>query len=151
MKILAMAGASLLLATSVCPAATYVVRPDGTGDFPTILAAVDASLDGDIIELTDGVFTGEGNRNVRYLGKAITVRSQSGHAASCIIDCEGIAGLERRGFIFRDGESHTSTLESVTIRNGSAESSWPPGRGGAVVCCGRTGLATGCKRVIIIT
>ena len=34
-------------------AATYVVNPDGTGDLPTIQAAINAALGGDIIELTD--------------------------------------------------------------------------------------------------
>jgi pectin methylesterase-like acyl-CoA thioesterase len=33
----------------------FVVSPDGSGDFPTIQAAVDAASDGDDIELTDGV------------------------------------------------------------------------------------------------
>ena len=67
----------------------YTVNPDGTGDFPTILAAVIGVVDGDVIELTDGTFVGDGNRDVSYLGKAITIRSASGNAAACILDCEG--------------------------------------------------------------
>ena len=35
-------------------ATTYVIEPDGSGDFPTIQAAINASSDGDIIELADG-------------------------------------------------------------------------------------------------
>jgi len=49
----------LALATLTLPsanAATYVVTPDGTGDFPTIQAAIDAAVTGDVIQLTDGVF-----------------------------------------------------------------------------------------------
>ncbi len=42
--------AVLIAAPSV--ADTFIVRPDGTGDYATIQAAVIASLDGDIIELT---------------------------------------------------------------------------------------------------
>ncbi|MCK4305958.1 MAG: hypothetical protein KAY24_17095 [Candidatus Eisenbacteria sp.] len=44
------------------PAAeTYLVNPEGTGDFPTIPAAIDAVVDGDVIDLTDGMFTGAGH------------------------------------------------------------------------------------------
>ncbi|MCK4414565.1 MAG: hypothetical protein KAY32_13585 [Candidatus Eisenbacteria sp.] len=56
----------LLLAASACAAGaeTYLVLPDGTGDFPTIQAAIDAALDGDEILLADGTFTGDGNRDL---------------------------------------------------------------------------------------
>jgi pectin methylesterase-like acyl-CoA thioesterase len=66
----------LLLISTSTPAfaATYVVSPDGSGDFPTIQAAIDAAVDGGIIELTDGTFTGDGNRDIDYAGKSITVR-----------------------------------------------------------------------------
>lgn len=67
----------LLVLPGVLNAETYIVRPDGTGDFPTIQAAVDAAVDGDAIELTEGVFRGEGNGNVTVYQKGITIRSQS--------------------------------------------------------------------------
>lgn len=99
-------------------AATHVVLPDGTGDFPTIQDAVDAATDGDVIELGDGTFTGEGNRNIEYLGKAITIKSQSGDPESCIIDAQGIEGESRRGFSFKVGDVPAARLESVKIING---------------------------------
>ena len=77
---------SIFLVSSAS-AATYVVQPDGTGDFPTIQAAINAVVDTDIIELADGTFTGDGNRDLDYLGKAITIRSQSGDPSVCVIDC----------------------------------------------------------------
>jgi hypothetical protein len=98
----------------------YVVNPGGTGDFPTIQAAVDAVSDGDIIELTDGTFTGEGNRNIDFNGKAITVRSQSGNAEGCIMDCEGIPDVTRRGFYFQTGEGEDSVVRDIAILNGFA-------------------------------
>jgi hypothetical protein len=99
---------------------THVVRPDGTGDYPTIQAAIDASVDGDIIELTDGTFTGEGNRDIDYLGKAITVRSQSGDPTTCILDCGGSDEELHRGLRFHSGEGPESVLEGVQITNGYA-------------------------------
>ncbi len=77
-----------LIFTTPVLATTYLVQPDGTGDFPTIQAAVEAALDGDVIELTNGIFSGNGNWDIDFLGKRITVRSQSGNPELCIIDCE---------------------------------------------------------------
>ena len=51
---------------------------------------VDALPDGVSIWLVPGVYTGEGNRDIDYAGKAITVRSRNG-PENCIIDCEGSA------------------------------------------------------------
>ena len=119
---------------------TYVVNPEGTGDFPTIQAAIDAVVDGDIIELTDGTFTGDGNRDIDYLGKAITVRSQSGDPESCIIDCGASPGSPHRGFLLENAEGPESVIEGVTIQNGYRSAGGAvPGRarettGGAVWC-----------------
>lgn len=109
-----------VLATCSSPvsAATYVVRPDGTGDFPTVQAAIDASVAGDVIELTDGIFMGPGNRDIDFLGKAITIRSQSGNAASCVIDCQGTPEEPHRGFVFQSGETTASVIEALTVRGG---------------------------------
>jgi parallel beta-helix repeat protein/predicted outer membrane repeat protein len=99
-------------------ATTYLIRPDGTGDFPTIQAAIDVAVGGDIIELADGTFNGDGNRDIDYLGKAITIRSQGGDPENCVIDCEGSYGDLHRGFRFHSGEDLGSGLESVSITNG---------------------------------
>jgi parallel beta-helix repeat protein/predicted outer membrane repeat protein len=120
-------------------ATTYVVKPDGTGDFPTIQAAINAAVDGDVIELADGIFTGGGNRDIDYLGKAITVRSQSGDPNACIIDCEGTIDVPHRGFNFESGEGSGSVLQGVTITN-----AYDQGRGGGVFCSTSSPTLTNC-------
>ncbi len=102
---------------------TYVVKPDGTGDFPVIQAAVDAVMNGDEILLADGVFTGLGNNQVNFWGKAITIRSQSGKAVDCILDGEGTIGVPRTLFLFESGEGSDSIVRDVTIYNGSTSTS----------------------------
>jgi hypothetical protein len=94
--------------------ATRYVRPDGTGDFPTIQAAVDAARDDDEILLADGTFRGEGNRGIVVFAKALTIRSQSGDAATCIVDCEGVV----RGFDFQWIPPAPCSLEAITVTNG---------------------------------
>ena len=101
-------------------ARTWNISPDGSGDAPTIQAGIDSAAAGDTVSLTDGTFAGEGNRNIDFSGKAIVVRSGSGDAESCIIDCEGeeIWWSVRRGFLFASGEDSESVLESIQIING---------------------------------
>jgi hypothetical protein len=107
---------------------TYVVDPHGTGDFPTIQAAVNAVQDGDVILLTDGLFTGDGNRDIDYHGKRITIRSQSGNPEACIVDCQASPNDQHRGFNFHSDETRSSVLEGVSIHD--AYHSW----GGGIRC-----------------
>ncbi|MFC1572634.1 hypothetical protein ACFL6M_03440 [Candidatus Eisenbacteria bacterium] len=118
----------------------YIVNPDGTGDFATIQAAIDAAQVWDIIELTDGTFQGDGNRDIEFHGKAITVRSQNQDARSCIIDCEGSELEPHRGVVFLPGDQEAARLEGVTIRNGFA----PNGQGGAIYLSGCAPTISGC-------
>jgi len=97
---------------------THVVLPDGSGDFPAIQDAIEAAIPGDTIELGDGMFTGDGNRDLDYLGKAITIRSQSGDPATCTINCEGYENDAHVGFIFHSDEGPDSILEGVSIIQG---------------------------------
>ncbi len=122
------------LGGSIATANVYLVRPDGTGDYPTIQAAVNAAASGDIIELADGVFTGNGNRDLDFAGKAITVRSQSGDPAVCIIDCQGSQTDQHRGFHFHSGEGPDSVLTGVTITNGHLGQGYPGDVGAGVYC-----------------
>ena len=87
--------------------------------YPTIQAAIDASIDGDVVTVADGVYTGTGNRDVDFLGKAITVRAENG-PANCIIDCQGSPESRHRGFRFHTYEIAASVLDGFTIQNGYA-------------------------------
>ena len=108
----------LFAIAGVCNAAVININPDGTGDYPTIQAAIISADNGDHIVLADGTYRGDGNRDVEFLGKPITVRSANG-AENCIIDCQSSYEEFHRGFIFTDGEDADSVLKGVSITNGN--------------------------------
>jgi parallel beta-helix repeat protein len=110
---------------------TITVQADGNGDYPTIQDAIDDSNDGDIIICSSGTYTGPGNRDIDFLGKAITVRSENG-PENCIIDCNGTTAKPHRGFYFHSGESPASTLSGFTIKRGKIYGS--NAKGGGIYC-----------------
>jgi parallel beta helix pectate lyase-like protein len=86
------------------------------GTFSTIQAAIDVAANGDTVLVADGAYTGEGNKNLDFGGKLITVRSQNGPAVT-VIDCAG-GDFFGRGFYFHSGETAAARVEGFTIRNG---------------------------------
>jgi len=96
------------------------VEANGSGPYPDIASAITAAVDGDIIELGDGIYTGAGNRDLDLAGKTITIRSGSGNAEAVRIDCEGSVGTTRRAFFVDSGEGPGTVIESLTIENGSS-------------------------------
>jgi len=105
-------------------------------DYSTIQEAIDHCWDGDTIWVADGTYTGTGNRDIDFKGKAITVRSESG-PETCIIDCQGSEQNLHRGFYFHHRETSDSVLDGLTITGGFQEGESSDGtvcRGGGILC-----------------
>ena len=85
--------------------------------YSTIQAAIDAAVNGDTVMVADGTYTGVGNRDLDFGGRAITVQSANG-AAACVIDIQGSAGDPHRAFHFHSGETAASIVQGFTITNG---------------------------------
>jgi len=116
---------TIIMALCAAPASavTWYVHPGGAGDALTIQGGVNLAASGDIVLVASGTYTGAGNVNVNFGGKAIAVTSESG-AYFTVIDCQNTA----QGFIFENGETSSSVLDGFTIRNGSGV------KGGAIYC-----------------
>ena len=105
----------------------------GTGTFADpfrkIQDAIDAAIDGDIVEIQPGLYTGPGNYNLDPKGLAITIRSidpnNSDVVSNTIID-PNEAG---RGFYVHSGEDANCIISGLTIRNG-----YSGGNGGGIFC-----------------
>ncbi len=106
--------------------AVYV--PD---DYSTIQDAIDGADPGDTVIVKDNTYTGPGNVDLDFGGKAITVRSENG-PGGCIIDCEETPGT--RGFYFYSGETSSSVVIGFTIQGGRAIGGWPDNSGGGILC-----------------
>jgi hypothetical protein len=110
----------LLLAASPADAAPIHVP----ADHATIQAAINAAANGDIIIVSDGIYT----ENIDFKGKAITVRSANGPSTT-IIDGGDISCVVK----FVTGETSASVLTELTIRNGRSAASCGTSGGGIFV------------------
>ena len=115
-----------------CAAEIIIVDDDWPYDFNNVQAAIDyANPDppgSDIIVVFPGRYTGEGNRNIDFRRKGVTVQSVDPEdpyiVAATIIDCNGYGC----GFYFHYGEDGNSVVDGLTITNGDFF------RGGGIYC-----------------
>jgi hypothetical protein len=80
---------------------------------PNIQAGIDAAVDGDTVLVASGTYTGTGNRDIDFKGKAIVVMSESG-PENTIIFCQ----RKGRGFYFNNNETLNSEVNVFIIARG---------------------------------
>jgi parallel beta-helix repeat protein len=99
----------------------------------TIQHAVDEANEFDVIVVTVGAHTGDGNRDIDFHGKAVTVTGIDPNdrtIVSCtIIDSQGSDVNLHRGFHFRNQEGPDSVVSGLTITGGGGVY-----EGGAIRC-----------------
>lgn len=131
---------SVLFLSAVCNATDLLVP----SQYSTIQSAIDASANGDNVIISQGTYTGSGNRDIDFGGKAITVRGTDPNnpdvVAATIIDCQQLG----RGFYFHNGESASSILSGVKIQNGYIDVSGSDAKGGAILCDGASPAIRNC-------
>ena len=130
----------LLIMTLLCPFADgkiINVDDNGPADFNTIQAAIDDANDGDTVLVATGTYAGEGNRDIDFKGKAITVKSQGG-PETCIINCKGSEEDPHRGFNVYSQSEAKAVLDGFTVINGYVDE---PGGG---IFCGDSGIVKNC-------
>ena len=123
------------------PILTWYVDDDvvssGTGQTPgtsfkTIQEGLNAAGNGDtviVLEADDGVYGGEGNRDLVFDGP-ITLKSETG-AHGCVIECNesGQANLHL-GIIIGTNTNHDAVIDGFTVKNANGN------LGGGVTCQG---------------
>ena len=106
-------------------------------EYNTIQEAIKRSWNGGTVWLADGIYKGFGNRDIDFLGRAITVRSEKGFE-NCIIDCQASDNDPHRGFHFQNSEEPNSIIVGLTIINAYAD------HGGGIYCDGSSPTLINC-------
>jgi len=83
-------------------------------DQPTIQAGIDAADVDDTVLVADNTYTGTGNRDIDFGGKAVILMSENGPEVT-IIDCQASAGDAHWAFNFHSGEGQTAIVDGFTI------------------------------------
>jgi len=131
--------AVLFVAGGADGAARYVGPAE---PYTTIQAAIDASATGDVIIVRDGTYTGPGNRDIDFAGKALHLRSENG-PGSCIIDAQGTADAPHRGFYLHSRETSDAIIDGFTITHGyAAGDGQNDAAGGGILCSNASATIT---------
>jgi hypothetical protein len=115
-------------------AKTWRVYANGTGDAPTIAAAVDSAAGGDQIFVYPGAF----HEHDIVVDKSVIIRGIKG-AALTVVDAERLGRC-----FFIASEAGAARIENLTIRGGSVQGSGTDGNGGAVYCADSDAELVGC-------
>ena len=105
--------APLLFLTAVGHATTLPVPETHS----TIQSGIDAAAPGDTVLVAPGTYSGDGNRDLDFGGKDLTLRSSGGREVTWI-DCEGTDEDPHRGIYLHSGETVASRIEGFTITGG---------------------------------
>lgn len=87
------------------------------GDAATLQAAIDKADGGDTILVSDGVYSGIGNRDLTIINKILVILSENG-PENTIIDCGGSMDAHHGGITYDQVGDKGSVLDGFTIRNG---------------------------------
>ena len=94
---------------------TWYVKPDGTGEAPTIQAAVDSARAGDVVVLAAGLYTWSSQAatsdDMVILKAGVSLRGESGPEVT-ILDGEGA------GRVIRCQDVREVRIEGLTIQRG---------------------------------
>jgi hypothetical protein len=112
---------AVLVARIPCVARIITVDDDGPADFNNIQTATDDANNVDTTIFADIVYTGTGNRDIDFKGKAVTVRSENDPADCNLLDADNWTSSNRLGRNNRwlDGQFRMKLPLSIFIRKES--------------------------------
>ncbi len=116
------------------------------GEYPTIQEAVDACEASDIILISPGTYTGDGNRDVLIDQKEIVIKGDTTDPSEVIIDVQGSPESSHRAFNFiaPEYQRNLNQIRNITVRGGYAILE-NDGVGGGVNITGNDFLIDSCR------
>jgi len=109
----------LIYLTGIASAVTIHVP----AEYLTIQQGINAAGEGDTVLIADGIYTGDGNKNLDFRGTNLVLMSENG-PSTCKIDCQ----MDGRGFTFHNNETEASQVIGITVLNGYSDN------GGGLLC-----------------
>lgn len=127
----------VLLAAIPCAGKVITVDDDGQADYRSIQAALDHSWNGDTIVVRPGTY----RESVRFIGRAVTVRSQDPDDPA-VVQATVITDRNSSSVVFNFGEGNASVLTGFTItgRGILCDGASPTITGNVIDNCDRMGI-----------
>jgi hypothetical protein len=120
----------LVCLSSLLIATTWHIKLDGTGDFTTIQAGINASVDSDTVLVYPGTYY----ENIIYNGKNITVASlELTTGDPSYIPLTVINGQQQESCVRVWDQETTAKLQGLTLTNGWGSQAWNKAGGGIYV------------------
>jgi hypothetical protein len=88
------------------------------GHAGTIQAGINLAKSGDTVLVADGIYSGDGNHEIHFNGKAVLLKSQHGSNAAIIDLTYDGSSLSRRGFYLDGIESPALVIDGFSIIHG---------------------------------
>jgi predicted outer membrane repeat protein len=127
----------LFLPAPSASARTWLVDPYGTGDAPTIAAAMDSCVSGDSVLVHPGTYY---EHDVDVVD-GVTLRSTTGDCGSVTIDATELGRVLRCVDVGVD-----TRIECLVLRGGSAlDGPLPEALGGGILCSNASPVIAGCE------
>ncbi len=109
---------ALLGTFTIYPQSATIRVPD---HWATVGEGVEAAISGDTVIVADGIYSGDGNRDISLDGKSLVIRSAAGPTMTTI-DCGGSESQPHRAFMSTVDDESGTVIEGFTIVNGYFES-----------------------------
>ncbi len=98
-----------------CSGDTLVVDPEGEGTYPTVQAALGSCGAWGVIQLVDGTFTGDGNRDIELPAWPLTICSKSGDPSACLIGGQDTPPSSHFAFRFQEGQGQEVMIRGIGL------------------------------------